>query len=236
MNKGEIMLPVKRAGRFITLTCVLLLVIPCTVKAQEAVSTEKNKKGFLEIYGARGFTYPFGDISGDGGQVSHIAGSRSAGINTGYEISSSHIIYLGITALTQTFEVERRYMNQLMLTSVEAEYINIDLSYRYQEKWFYAGAGLFCGIPSFTWSSKNALDGLVTENLLYGNLESSAKITTGLGLICGLTFEINDDFSLNTGLKLLIPVMPAYEHEQDRIYVLDAAICASVTHKFTVPF
>lgn len=226
------------------LTAFVLLVISSTaLSAQDASGKNEDKsatgigdKGFLEIYGSRGFTYPFGDISGDGGQKARIADSSAAGINTGYEIVNNHIIYLGITMLTQTFEIERKYMNQLMLTSVEAEFINIDLSYRFQEKWYYAGAGLFLGIPGSTWSRKDALDGLVTENLLYGDMESACKLTTGLNLFAGLTFAVSDTISLNTGLKIMVPFIPGYEHDQDSIYVLDVSICASVTHKFAVPF
>lgn len=237
------MIPV-RLNKLLILTAFIHLIISSiALSAQDASGKNEDKsvtgtgdKGFLEIYGSRGFTYPFGDISGDGGQKARIADSSAAGINTGYEIIPGHIICLGVTTLTQTFEVERKYMNQLMLTSVEAEFINLDLSYRYQGEWYYAGAGLFLGIPGSTWSRKDALNGLVTENLLYGDMESACKITTGLNLFAGLTFAVSDTISLNTGLKIMVPFIPGYEHDQDSIYVLDVSICASVSHKFAVPF
>jgi len=224
--------------------CILFISIPAIITAQETpAGTGKPvsesgtiQNGFLEIYGSRGITYPLGEISGDGGQKAHTGDSGAAGINTGYTIENRHIIYLGITALTQRFEIERNYMNKLMLTSVEAKFINFDLSYRFQEEWFYGGAGLYLGLPYGTWSRKNALDGEVTESLLYGDLKSACKKTTGLDLFCGLIFKLTDTSSFNTGLKILIPAAPAYESDQDSIKILDVAVTASVTQKFAVPF
>jgi|GEM_PF-3351299 hypothetical protein len=222
---------------------ILLVVLQAAAQAQNAADNKdktsksaSGDRGYFEICASRGLTYPFGDISGDGGQKAHIADSKSAGINTGYEIINSHIIYMGIAMLTQTFEVERKYMNKLMLTSVEAEFINLDLAYRYQGEWYYAGAGLFMGIPGSTWSRKNALNGIVTENLLYGDMKSACKITTGLELFAGLTFAVNNTISLNNGMIIMIPFIPDYKHGQDSIYVMDISICASVAYKFNVPF
>lgn len=230
--------------RFSIITASLLIVFsPIQSAAQEL--TEKTeipssesaaKNGFLEIYGSRGITYPFGEISGDGGQKAYVGDSSSAGINTGYAIENSHIVYLGITSLTQRFEVERNYMDKLMLTSVEAKFLNFDLSYRFQEEWFYAGAGLYLGIPFGTWNRKNALDGEVTESLLYGDSKSACKNTIGLDLFSGLTFKLTENTSLNTGIKILVPFTPAYVSGQDSIKIFDAAVTASITQKFAVPF
>lgn len=235
----------RKLTRFPIITCIFLLIfIPAAIAAQKLPEKKEKtvsepdvkKNGFLEIYGSRGITYPLGEISGDGGQKAYFGDSSAAGINTGYEIADMHIIYLGVTMLTQRFEVERTYMNKLMLTSVEAKFFNFDLSYRFQEKLYYAGAGLYLGLPRGAWSRKNALNGEVTENLLYGNLESAARTTAGLDIFAGLTFAVNEDFSLNTGLKFLVPLIPAYKYDQDEIKILDISVCVSVTHKFAFPF
>ncbi|HOP64017.1 MAG TPA: hypothetical protein PK358_16455 [Spirochaetota bacterium] len=209
-----------------------------TITGINPLSAEQKteNKGFLEIYCSRGFTYPSGEISGDGGQEARLSGSESAGINAGYTVSDRHIVHLGIGALNQRFEVERNYMGQEMLTSVEAKFMNFELSYRFQESWFYAGGGLYTGIPFGAWSRKNALNGTVTETLLYGSTEDAAQTTYGLLLFSGLTFDINNTLSLNTGVKFLLPVTPAYESDQDSIKIFDAAFCVAVAHKFNVPY
>jgi len=203
---------------------------------QVPIQTTSDRNGYLNIYGGRGFTYPMGDIAGDGGQKAHIADSDTAGISTGYIIRDKHIITIGISSRVQKIEIERNYQDKLMMTTVETRFINFDLAYRFQESWYYIGAGFYYGFPLGVWSRKNALDGEVTENLLYGDLETEAKNTMGMTLSTGLTFEISKNYYLNTGINILYPFTASYEANQDSIKVLDISICASISHKFNFSF
>lgn len=203
------------------------------VKDDTAVPEKKSESGaFLDVYGCRGITYPFGDISGDGGQKALISSSETAGLNIGYDIYNGHILYLGISSVSQKVEVERIYMNTLMRTSVETKSINLDIAYRIQWEWFYTGFGFYYGIPYGTWSRKHALNGEVTESLLYGDLESASCNTVGMEIFAGVSIKIYDKSALNIGIRTLIPFTPIYKYDQDAIKVFDASICASVSHRF----
>ncbi len=224
-----------------TIISILFFILPVLMLAQEikpedSSLNDKVKSGFLEIAACKGITYPFGEISGDGGQKALFADSEAAGINTGYIVKNNHYLYIGTAFTKMTFEVERTFMEQLMVSSIETTFINLDLSYKYQSKWFYAGFGFYRGFQYSTWSRKNALNGAVTETLLYGDYKSACKDIYGMEVFSGFTFQLNEDCFFNTGLKISIPFNAAYEYDQDAIKVLDAALSASVTQKFAIPF
>ncbi len=231
----------------ITATIFFLSILFHEGFAQNAEKTSNNSKspqntpvkkprGFLEIHGGIGATYPYGKISGDGGQKEHISESTSTGFNAGYILGNNDIITLGVAYVKQTVEFERNYMNKLMLTSIKAKYLTIEPAYRLQYNSFYLGLGFYYAFPMGIWSRKNALNGEVTENLLYGDNLSQCKTTAGISLLGGFTFNINENSSINLGLKILAPVIPAYEYGQDSIKILNLSISASISQKISLPF
>jgi hypothetical protein len=162
----------------------------------------------LGINGGTGFSYPTGDISGNGDQKVKVDRGYYYGMDYTYLLNQRGGLMAGLSYTKKRNSVERSYFTSKMKNTITANFINMGIGYKFLINFVYINPGLYYGKKTGTWTEKIELNG-EEEN----NIDSTfCNDEYGLFFHTGFNINIYKSLYMDIGIKYEMAFTYFYEN------------------------
>jgi hypothetical protein len=181
------------------------------VKVDDKKSDENEKPShfmIVGINGGTGFTYPTGDITGDGDQKVKVDRGYFFGMDYTFLLNDRGGPMASISYTKKRNSIERSYFTSKMKNTITANFINMGIGYRFLLNFVYINPGLYYGKKTGTWTEKVELNGEEENNIdpTFCNDEY------GLFFHTGVSINIYKSLYIDIGIKYEMAFTYFYEN------------------------
>ncbi len=182
-----------------------------TKKRSGETAWDRDFNMYASLFGAFGLSLPLGKIAGDGEQKGKPGKGFLLGGLYGYRFLPHHSAYVSVYYSQKEIVTEYSYMGQDARAVLNASFLDFALAYRGAYSIFYFEGGVYFGLVMPAWSRKEALNGSVSETLMYGSLKSRSSWEIGLLVGGGVQFPLSKSMDLQAGVEIHAPFKRVYE-------------------------